>query len=188
MNKVLKGLVAVAATAAMAVTGFAGASTAMADPGTAPSYTITVKETNDNHNFNAYQVFKGDLKETKNDQGVVTSSTLSNIEWGSGVSEAGKTALYTWAGLSGADQTAAKVAEKLAANNDTTTAESFSKTLGATANLTTSKTALTQNTGKTAYSGTVNEAGYYLVVDSKGTAGLADKDAYAPTSCRSWAM
>lgn len=31
MNKVLKGLVAVAATAAMAVAGFAGASTAMAD-------------------------------------------------------------------------------------------------------------------------------------------------------------
>ena len=30
MNKVLKGLVAVAATAAMAVAGFAGASTAMA--------------------------------------------------------------------------------------------------------------------------------------------------------------
>ncbi|WP_288638202.1 SpaH/EbpB family LPXTG-anchored major pilin [Bifidobacterium adolescentis] len=179
MNKVLKGLVAVAATAAMAVTGVAGASTAMADPGTAPSYTITVKETNDNHNFNAYQVFKGDLKETKNDQDVVTSSTLSNIEWGSGVSEAGKTALYTWAGLSGADQTAAKVAEKLATNSGTTTAESFSKTLGATANLTTSKTALTQNTGKTAYSGTVNEAGYYLVVDSKGSAGLADKDAYS---------
>lgn len=179
MNKVLKGLVAVAATAAMAVAGFAGASTAMADPGTAPSYTITVKETNDNHNFNAYQVFKGDLKETKNDQGVVTSSTLSNIEWGSGVSEAGKTALYTWASLSGADQTAAKVAEKLATNNGTTTAESFSKILGAAANLTTTKTTLTQNTGKTAYSGTVNEAGYYLVVDSKGSTNLADKDAYS---------
>ena len=103
----------------------------------------------------------------------------SATEWGSGVSEAGKTALYTWAGLSGTGQTAAKVAEKLATNNGTTTAESFSKTLGATANLTTSKTALTQNTGKTAYSGTVNEAGYYLVVDSKGSAGLADKDAYS---------
>lgn len=179
MNKVLKGLVAVAATAAMAVAGFAGASTAMADPGTAPSYTITVNETNDNHNFNAYQVFKGDLKETKNELGVVTSSTLSNIEWGSGVSEAGKTALYTWANLSGADQTAAKVAEKLATNNGTTTAESFSKTLGAAANLTTTKTTLTQNTGKTAYSGTVNEAGYYLVVDSKGSIDLADKDAYS---------
>lgn len=33
MNKVLKGLVAVAATAAMAVAGFAGASTAMAAEG-----------------------------------------------------------------------------------------------------------------------------------------------------------
>ena len=178
MNKVLKGLVAVVSTAAMAVAGFAGAASAMADPDTA-SYTITVNETNDNHNFNAYQVFKGDLKETKDAQGVVTSRTLSNIEWGSGVSDGGKAALYTWADLSGTDRTAAKVAEKLATNNDATTAESFSKTLGTTANLTTSKTALTQNTGKTAYSGTVNEAGYYLVVDSKGSADLADKDAYS---------
>lgn len=178
MNKVLKGLIAVVSAAAMAIAGFAGASTAMADPDTA-SYTITVNETNDNHNFNAYQVFKGDLKETKDAQGVVTSRTLSNIEWGSGVSDAGKTALYNWAGLSGTDRTAAKVAEKLATNNGATTAESFSKTLGTTANLTTSKTALTQNAGKTAYSGTVNEAGYYLVVDSKGSADLADKDAYS---------
>lgn len=178
MNKVLKGLVAVVSAVAMAIAGFAGASTAMADPDTA-SYTITVNETNDNHNFNAYQVFKGDLKETKDAQGVVTSRTLSNIEWGSGVSDAGKAALYTWAGLSVTDRTAAKVAEKLATNNGATTAESFSKTLGTTVNLTTSKTALTQNTGKTAYSGTVNEAGYYLVVDSKGSADLADKDAYS---------
>ena len=183
MNKVLKGLVAVVSAAAMAIAGFAGAASAMADPGIAPSYTITVNETKDNHNFNAYQVFKGDLKETKDAQGVVTSRTLSNIEWGSGVSDAGKAALYTWAGLSGTDRTAAKVAEKLATNNGATTAESFSKTLGTTANLTTSKTALTQNPGKTAYSGTVNEAGYYLVVDSKVSADpadkLADKDAYS---------
>ena len=39
MNKVLKGLVAVAATAAMAVAGFAGASTAMAAEG---DVTITI--------------------------------------------------------------------------------------------------------------------------------------------------
>ena len=39
MNKVLKGLVAVAATAAMAVAGFAGASTAMAAEGT---HTVTI--------------------------------------------------------------------------------------------------------------------------------------------------
>ena len=45
MNKVLKGLVAVAATAAMAIAGFAGASTATAVEGetttAATSYTIS---------------------------------------------------------------------------------------------------------------------------------------------------
>ena len=42
MNKVLKGLVAVAATAAMAIAGVAGASTAMAAEGT---HTVTKGET-----------------------------------------------------------------------------------------------------------------------------------------------
>lgn len=181
MNKVLKGLVAVAATAAMAVAGFAGASTAMAV--TNGSYTITVNEKNDKHTFNAYQVFKGDLKETQNEQGSVTSRTLSNIEWGSGVSETGKTALYQWANLtSDTDKTAAKVAEKLSTNTGSTTAESFSKVLagktGENAHLTETKTALTQNAGKSAYTGTVTEAGYYLVVDEKGNA-LEDNDAYS---------
>lgn len=181
MNKVLKGLVAVAATAAMAVAGFAGASTAMAV--TNGSYTITVNEKNDKHTFNAYQVFKGDLKETQNEQGSVASRTLSNIEWGSGVSETGKTALYQWANLtSDTDKTAAKVAEKLSTNTGSTTAESFSKVLagktGENAHLTETKTALTQNAGKSAYTGTVTEAGYYLVVDEKGNA-LEDNDAYS---------
>lgn len=78
MNKILKGLVAVAATAAMSVAGFAGASAAMAV--TTGSYTITVNEKNDKHTFNAYQVFKGDLKESQNEQDGVTpraSATLS---------------------------------------------------------------------------------------------------------------
>lgn len=181
MNKVLKGLVAVAATAAMAVAGFAGASTAMAV--TTGNYTITVNEKNAGHTFNAYQVFKGDLKEVKNDQGGVTSRTLSNIEWGSGVSEAGKTALYQWASLtSDAEKTAAKVAEKLSTNTGSVTAESFSKLLagktGENAHLTANKTALTQNADKSAYTGTVTEAGYYLVVDEKGNA-LEDNDAYS---------
>ena len=181
MNKVLKGLVAVAATAAMAVAGVAGASTAMA--ATNRSYTITVNEKNNKHTFNAYQVFKGDLKETQNEQGGVASRTLSNIEWGSGVSETGKTALYQWANLtSDTDKTAAKVAEKLSTNTGSVTAESFSKVLasktGENTRLTEIKTALTQNAGKTAYAGTVTEAGYYLVVDEKGNA-LEDNDAYS---------
>lgn len=59
MNKVLKGLVAVAATAAMAVAGFAGASTAMAAEN---NYDITVPTT-DTHTYSVYQVFTGDLSE-----------------------------------------------------------------------------------------------------------------------------
>ena len=54
MNKVLKGLVAVAATAAMAVTGFAGASTAMADPVTTTN--ITISDATQNDEFNAYKL------------------------------------------------------------------------------------------------------------------------------------
>ena len=54
MNKVLKGLVAVAATAAMAVTGFAGASTAMAEP--ASTTDITISDATENDEFNAYKL------------------------------------------------------------------------------------------------------------------------------------
>ena len=50
MNKVLKGLVAVAATAAMAVAGFAGASTAMAAEN---NYDIIVPTT-DTHTYSVY--------------------------------------------------------------------------------------------------------------------------------------
>lgn len=54
MNKVLKGLVAVAATAAMAVAGFAGASTAIADPATTTN--ITISDATQNDEFNAYKL------------------------------------------------------------------------------------------------------------------------------------
>lgn len=69
MNKVLKGLVAVAATAAMAVAGFAGASTAMA----ADTYTVSVDQS-DSHAYDAYQVFTGTLAKD--------GSTLSDLKWG----------------------------------------------------------------------------------------------------------
>lgn len=67
MNKVLKGLVAVAATAAMAIAGVAGAASATA----ADTYDITVPST-DTHTYSVYQVFTGDL----------SNGTLSNIEAG----------------------------------------------------------------------------------------------------------
>lgn len=100
MNKVLKGLVAVAATAAMAIAGVAGASTAMAaDDNAAGTYQITVPNS-DSHTYAAYQIFKGDL----NDAGTV----LSNITPGSDFKTDNA------AGTDGANLTAAQAAEKIA--------------------------------------------------------------------------
>ena len=70
MNKVLKGLVAVAATAAMAIAGVAGASTAMAEDTTSSGFSITINKTETGHTYEAYQVFTGRLDD----------GTLSDIE------------------------------------------------------------------------------------------------------------
>lgn len=96
MNKVLKGLVAVAATAAMAVAGFAGASTAMAAEN---NYDITVPTT-DTHTYSVYQVFTGDLSE----------GTLSNIKAGQNFNK------NNTASKSAADA-AAEIAQGTYANN-----------------------------------------------------------------------
>lgn len=96
MNKVLKGLVAVAATAAMAIAGVAGASTAMA-AGT--NYDITVPST-DTHTYSVYQVFTGDL----------SNGTLSNIKAGQNFNK------NNTASKSAADA-AAEIAQGTYANN-----------------------------------------------------------------------
>ena len=101
MNKVLKGLVAVAATAAMAIAGFAGASTAMAAD---TNYDITVPQT-DSHTYSVYQVFTGDLSE----------DTLSNIKAGKNFNASNS------AGDKGQDLTVAEAAEKIAKVSGTAT-------------------------------------------------------------------
>lgn len=101
MNKVLKGLVAVVSTAAMAIAGFAGAASATA-AGT--NYDITVPST-DTHTYSVYQVFTGDLSE----------GTLSNIKAGKNFNTS------NGAGDNGTDLTAVKAAEKIAKVSDTAT-------------------------------------------------------------------
>ena len=75
MNKVLKGLVAVAATAAMAIAGVAGASTAMAADGTV---TVSVPATANlkNHTYTAYQILSGTQ--------ATTGGALGDAAWGTG--------------------------------------------------------------------------------------------------------
>ena len=70
MNKVLKGLVAVAATAAMAVTGFAGASTAMAVEATGGTTKLTIKGVEKGDQFKVYRLLNSTGKATGDDAAI----------------------------------------------------------------------------------------------------------------------
>ena len=76
------------------------------------TYKIAIKNETSGFTYNAYQIFTGDL----------SGSVLSNVQWGTGISQAGKDALYNRYGLDGTEgkeKTAAKVAEKIAAVGST---------------------------------------------------------------------
>lgn len=111
MNKVLKGLVAVAASAAMAIAGMFGAGTAMA----VDTYRITVPES-DTHTYSVYQIFTGSLSK---------DNTLGNVTAGKNFNE------NNGAGEGGANLTAAEAAVKIAelgsTADDTTKLATISK-------------------------------------------------------------
>lgn len=77
MNKVLKGLVAVAATAAMAVAGVAGASTAMAADENTVNVTVPTTTNLENHTYTAYQILSGTQ--------ATSGGALGDAEWGTGI-------------------------------------------------------------------------------------------------------
>lgn len=147
MNKVLKGLVAVAATAAMAVAGFAGASTAMADTATG---SIKVAE-GDSHTYTVYQVFTGTYG-SDGSLGDVKPGTDFNADNG--------------AGDNGTNLTAAAAAEALAKIESTKSDQEKLTEILKFANLSTpyNQTDLTANTP-------LNNvpAGYYLAKDKDGS-------------------
>ena len=147
MNKVLKGLVAVAATAAMAVAGFAGASTAMADTATG---SIKVAE-GDSHTYTVYQVFTGTYG-SDGSLGDVKPGTDFNADNG--------------AGDNGTNLTATAAAEALAKIESTKSDQEKLTEILKFANLSTpyNQTDLTANTP-------LNNvpAGYYLAKDKDGS-------------------
>lgn len=157
MKKAWKALVAVLATVAMAIAGFAGASTAFA----AETYAITINQTDAGHTYEAYQVFTGDLAE---------DGTLSNVQWGAGVNgdellealKADTTVGQTFANAS----TAADVAAALKSDN----AAAFAK-------IAASHLATVAGTSGNESPYTIGSlsAGYYLVKDKDGT--LGDQEA-----------
>ncbi len=81
MKKLAGLLLALVMVLSMAVVSAEGDSAAT-------TYSITINNTATGHTYEAYQIFKGDL--SKDEKG---ENVLSNIEWGTGISEAGVTAL-----------------------------------------------------------------------------------------------
>ena len=117
----------------------------------ADTYSITINNNAEGHTYEAYQIFTGDLSGT----------TLSNIVWGSGVSEAGQTALGD----------AAAKAESLKTEAD---AKAFAKEV-APYLTTAAGSANTVTDGKYVISGLA--AGYYLVKDQDRSL-TGDNDSY----------
>lgn len=159
MNKVLKGLVAVAATAAMAVAGFAGASTAMAVDGNTVNVTVPGAESNLNgHAYTAYQILSGTQ--------ATSGGALGDAEWGTGINDAAFLEALK------ADTTIGEYFTKV------TDAKGFAETLSNTDNFPAdgantrlvAKIAMkhTQGAGTAlaAGSSTQLDKGYYLIVDS----------------------
>ena len=159
MNKVLKGLVAVAATAAMAVAGFAGASTAMAVDGNTVNVTVPGAESNLNgHAYTAYQILSGTQ--------ATSGGALGDAEWGTGINDAAFLKALkadTTIGKYFANVTDAKGFAEALSNTDNFPVDGANTRLVA-------KIAMknTEGTGTALAAGgsTQLDKGYYLIVDS----------------------
>lgn len=143
MNKLLALVLAMVMVLGLAASAFA--------EGTPTTYSITINNSAEGHTYEAYQIFTGDLSGT----------TLSNIVWGSSISEAGKTALGD----------AATKAESLKNEAD---AKAFAKEV-APYLATVAGSANTVTDGKYVIDGLA--AGYYLVKDQDGSL-TGDNDSY----------
>ena len=143
MKKLASLLLAMIMVFAMSATAFAADET----------YSITINNSKSGHTYEAYQIFTGDLSienETK---------VLSNIAWGSGITDAGKSALLQFGKAAGETPFAspAKLAETLTDTNAVAFANEAAKYLNTVAGT------LTYSENKYVISGLT--AGYYLVKD-----------------------
>lgn len=162
MAKILKAVASAFVAGALAATAMfsaVSAATQTAD--------LTITGTNENHSYEAYQIFAGDLE----------GSTLSNIVWGSGIADGDAllTALESQVDLGGVDYSsatsAADVAKILAKNgsgHDSTAAQAFADFISDYLATSPSATA-TVASGNTAAVFDDIEVGYYLVKDADNT-------------------
>lgn len=162
MNKVLKGLVAVAATAAMAVAGFAGASTAMAADGNTVNVTVLGADSKLNgHAYTAYQILSGTQ--------ATSGGALGDAKWGSGINDAAFLKALkadTTIGKYFANVTDAKGFAEALSNIDNFPADGANTRLVAKIAM---KNKQGNGTALAAGNSTQLDKGYYLIVDSTAT-------------------
>ncbi|MCD8018108.1 MAG: isopeptide-forming domain-containing fimbrial protein [Clostridiales bacterium] len=141
MKKFASVLLALVMVFAMNVTAFA------AD---GDGYTITINNSTSGYVYTAYQIFAGDLSEDGN--------TLSNITWGTGIGSSNEqflAALNDTYGTTDAAEIAAKIED----------AEDVAAFAAIVADYVTSGTTSVQQSDGT-YTITVDDAGYYLIVNT----------------------
>ena len=138
-------------------------------------YSITIRNENAGHTYQAYQIFKGDVSSDAQQDGNTSGPILSNITWGSGVNGEDLLAALKAANSEkyGNCTTAKDVAEALGAENATSAdAEAFADVVAK--HLTTvAGTANAPTDGVYTISGLA--AGYYLVKDQDNSL-QGDKD------------
>lgn len=124
------------------------------------NYTITITPTTSDHTYEAYSIFEGKLSD----------STLSDITWGNGITEAGKTALLADYGVADAAGLAKKLSE-FATNS--AEIKAFAKKASKYLQHPTSAKAV----GNTATI-KVAKAGYYLIKDKDNSLGKNNDETY----------
>lgn len=134
------------------------------------THTITINETDANHNFEAYQIFKGDVAENAG------NTVLSNVEWGTGIDDSKIQNLLSDLQNPGInptyynhymdDTTAADVVKTLSDFNTAAHAELFAKIVGKY--LASASGTLTYN-NDTNYTISGLEDGYYLLKENENT-------------------
>lgn len=163
-------------TSVLAVSASAASVGSMTAWAADPTYTITMTSTT-GHTYAAFQIFTGDLSETTSGAPAVTTKTLSNIAWGSGVNKTNLIAALkadtTYGGafttaLSGKTtdaETASAVANQLAAYKENPTA------VKALADIIGKHTTGTGTATDTTDTNKIKNlaAGYYLIKDTTTT-------------------
>lgn len=164
MKRLTSLLLALAMVFSLAVTAFADEA---GDEITESTYSITINNSASGHIYEAYQIFTGKLSgNAENDDAAGTAAVLSDILWGTGVSEEGQAALLAKYEA----ENAAALAEKLNAVNIKEFVTEVSKYL-----TTPAAGDETVEDGKYVIEGLT--AGYYLIKDQNGSLN-GDNDSY----------